>query len=328
MQRRRSLVVLLLGLSPLVSPLAAQQPPQRPTVVEIFGLRRWTPQMVEDSVARFQPGITLADHACAVILRDSVGFANAAAITLMFPDTIWVAVPVVEPELKSLVRFPRYRVKRAPAAEWADLRAILEKAPRAMEPLQDPRVLLAGADSFAGRPLSDTTRLLRQRLRTHTSARDWELARGAIATDSSYSNRTIAALVLSNFPQRDSTYYLLADALRANDVGGGSAEMVLRALARGAPRRVDWAPARETLRALFGGTDLFAYTSLMDVLVKTEVDRGLGRELAQVFPDLLLDHVSARNPLARGAAHEFLAYVSGRDFGRDRRAWQEWLARQ
>ena len=94
---------------------AAAQEAQPKVVVEILGLRTWTRQMVEDSVAKYQPGVSLADHACAVILRDSVGFADAASMRFLSrSDTTWVALPLVEPELKDRVRFRIYRAKRPP----------------------------------------------------------------------------------------------------------------------------------------------------------------------------------------------------------------------
>lgn len=309
------------------APASGQEPDRKVIIVEILGLRSWTREMVEDSVAKYAPGVSLEDHACAVILRDSVGFADAASIGLSFGgDTTWTVLPVVEPELRGLVRFRAYNVKRPRLDEWGDVFAILEGNPRAMSPLQQPEVLLAGADTFFGSPVPEEALELRRAVRTQGTMEDWELARSTILTDSSYSNRTVAALVLSNFPDRDSTFHLLAEGLRATDSGASAAEMVLSALVRGAPRAVDWAPAREALEALVGGTNLFAYTDVLHALVATEIDPELGRELARLNPVLLLDHLGARNPMSPRAAHRFLVHVSGQDFGRDKEAWQRWLA--
>ena len=139
------------------------------------------------------------------------------------------------------------------------------------------------------------------------------------------SNRSVAALVLSNFGERDSAFHLLAEGLRTTDHGASLAGMVLSALARGAPRPVDWRPARAGLEALLGGTNLFAYDEILDVLVETEVDPALGRGLARLNPALLLGHLEARNPFTPRAAHRFLVHVHGRDAGRDRAAWERML---
>lgn len=323
------LACILSCLAPAVlAPVAAvaQEADHNVTIVEILGLRSWTREMVADSVAKYAPGVSLEDHACAVILRDSVGFADAASISLSFGgDTTWTVLPVVEPELGELVRFRAYAVKRARLEEWSDIFEILEGDPRAMNPLQHPEVLLEGADTFFDSPVAPVALELRRTIRAHATPENWELARSTILTDSSPTNRAVAALVLSNFPDRDSTFYLLAEGLRATDSGASAAEMVLSALVRGAPRAVDWAPARDALEALVGGTNLFAYTDVLHALVETEIDPRIGRELARLNPVLLLDHVGARNPMSPRAAHRFLAHVSGHDHGRDRAAWEEWL---
>lgn len=320
---------------PLVSALAlllpassaAAQDARSPVVVEILGLRSWTPRMVEDSVARFQPGISLADHACAVILRDSVGFADAAAMVFQKEgDTTWVALAVVEPDMEDRVRFRAYPERRLPAPEWADLREVLAEHPQAMSPLQHPGALFGDADAFYGRPLPGETLELRRRLRTHATERDWDLARESILSDSSDANRTVAALVLSNFPGRDSTYYLLAEGLRAIDSGASTSQMVLSAITRHAPRRVEWSPARDALAALVGGTHLFSYTYLLEALVATEIDPALGREIAGRNPGLLLDFLGARNPFLSPVAHRFLVHVRGGDLGPERAAWEAWLS--
>lgn len=325
----RSLCIKLsLALLFVAAPADAQEA-QRPstTVVEILGLRSWTREMVEDSVARFQPGVSLSDHACAVILRDSVGFANAASIGYDFgEDTIWSVLPVVEPARRAQVRFATYTVRRRPHPEWADLFAALEAHPQAFGGLQYPGVLLAEADSGFGQPLPPGTDVLRRAIRAHASPRDWELARDALLADSSYANRTAAALVLSNFAHRDSAYYLLAEGLRAVDRGSSASGLVLRSFTRDAPRPVDWEPARATLQALFGGTNLFSYTQVMETLVATQVDPALGRDLARVDTVLLLDHLGARNPATPGPVNRYLAHVYGRDLGRDPAAWNALLS--
>ena len=321
---RCSALALAVSLAPCA--LAAQEARAKTTIVEILGLRDWTRKMVEDSVAKYQPGISLVDHACAVILRDSVGFADAASISMsMGGDTTWAVLPVVEPSLRDRVRFRTFGAERPKNPAWADLFAILQRDRGAINALQNEKVLIGGQDSSWGRPVPASTIELRRALRTHNSARDWQLARDAILTDSSYANRTVAALVLSNFPQRDSTYYLLAEGMRVSDSGAMAAELVISALARGTPRRVDWSPAEDALTALVGGTNLFVYTRVLEVLTATQVDPALGRRLARANPVLLMDHLSAKNPFTPLPAHRFLVHIRGQDLGRDPAPWNAWL---
>ena len=88
---------------------------------------------------------------------------------------------------------------------------------------------------------------------------------------------------------------------------------------------MDWRPARDALAALVGGTNLFAYSRVLDALAATEIDPALGRELAKINSVLLLDHVGAKNPITPPPAHRFLMHISGRDLERDAIAWEEWL---
>lgn len=318
------LSAIVLAATASAAPEARGQTP----AVEILGLRSWTVGMVEDSVARYAPGLSLADAACAIILRDSVGFADAAVATFDYGgDTVWTVLSVVEPEMRERVRFRAYGTAHPPIAEWADLFEVLEQDRGAMQALQYPRVLLGAADSAFGRAVPATTLELRRRLREHRTTRDWELASITILSDSSRANRTVAALVLGGFPERDSTFYLLAEGIRASDSGASAATMILSALARGAPRPIRWEPAREALGALVGGTNLFAFADVLEALVETQVDPALGRELARLNPILLLDHLGARNPSTPPAVHRFLAHVYGRDLGRDRAAWEAWMRR-
>jgi hypothetical protein len=316
------------ALAVLLAPsaLVAQEARKGTTVVEILGLRSWTRQMVEDSVAKYQPGVSLADHACAIILRDSVGFADAASMTMsMGGDTAWTVLPVVEPALRDRVRFRTFAAERPKVAAWADIFAVLERDRGSMNDLQHPEVLFGQADSMFGRPVSASTLELRRAIRRHNSARDWALARNALLHDGSPRNRAVAALVLSNFPQRDATYHLLADGLRVSDMGAGLAQMVLSAMSRHAPRRVDWRPAEDALAALVGGTNLFMYTHVLDLLAATRVDPTLGRRLARANTVLMMDHLTARNPFSPPPARRFLVHIRGQDLG-DAAAWNAWLS--
>ena len=318
------LVSVLLGW-PSTAP--TQQARSPATTLEIIGLRSWSQQMLEEAVSRFQPGISLTDAACAVVLRDSVGFANASVLRLSLGATQWAVLTVLEPSEKHRVRFAEYSVRRPNPERWSELFGILAASPGALSPFQRPEVLVGEADSVWNAPLAEPTLQLRRALRTRTSADDYLLAESTIRSDSNAANRAVAALVLSNFRERDSAYHLLAEALRANDHGASTASMVLAALSDGAARPVDWAPARATLDAILGGTNLFAYGDFLDLLVSTKLDPAIGRELAARHPDLLLGHLGAKNPMTPGPPHRFLVHVSGQDFGTDPSKWKPWLDR-
>ena len=54
------------------TPALAQAAPTASATVEILGLRRWTADMLRDSVERNRPGTKFSDAACALLLRDSM----------------------------------------------------------------------------------------------------------------------------------------------------------------------------------------------------------------------------------------------------------------
>jgi len=91
--------------------------------VEVIGLRRWTLAMVQDSMAKYAPGESLASHACAAVLRYQLHFAEASAMTFlgMSGDSIErVVVSVVEPQDSARVHHrnlpPDYRTRVAAAS--------------------------------------------------------------------------------------------------------------------------------------------------------------------------------------------------------------------
>jgi hypothetical protein len=64
----------------LSTPVVGQPPSSASGSLEIIGLRRWTVPMLEDSLRRIRPDVALGDAACAAILRDSLGFPDAAVL--------------------------------------------------------------------------------------------------------------------------------------------------------------------------------------------------------------------------------------------------------
>ena len=151
-------------------------------------------------------------------------------------------------------------------------------------------------------------------------------AHDILARDSTASARTVATLVLANFADRDSTWHALAASLTDPDPRIGSvARNLFDALSARRPMPVDWSGARESLAALLDGTATFHFANILQVLRATEIDPGLGAQLARQGPDLLLTFAGAEHKKSRDGSLEFLQIVSGEDFGRDVDAWREWL---
>ena len=146
----------------------------------------------------------------------------------------------------------------------------------------------------------------------------------AVQQDGFWVNRMSAAVVLSNFGARDSTWYTLAHALRdPHEAVRGAAAGSLNALS---PRAVDWTPAIDDLRALLAGTNVSAIGQVFRLLVRTQVDPQLAAALLHDNADWLLDHLGSEAPGVAKDAHALLVRLNGgRDLGASRSAWEAWV---
>lgn len=299
------------------------------TIVEVLGLRTWTPDKLEQAVKRFVPDMTLASAACAVILRDSLGFADAAVMTYSFSgrDTVWTAIRVVEPADSSLVRYDTHHREQIPIPpEWAELNAEFEQNPRMVSFFQHTEFLLGDADSVFGRPVPQEARVLRAALRRYNSPRDHELALSILRQSSRSGARQLAALVITNFAAAESTWYALVQSIRAgSDVGSSASQLVLAAMARSGRYTIDWAPAAEALQAIVAGTNLFAYDGTLGVLLDTGIEPTLARHLARSNPELMADHAVALNRSVRLLVRRYLEHAGAPDLGMSRDGWLRWL---
>ena len=301
--------------------------------LELIGLKRWTVPMIEDSLRRYAPKDSLLSHACAAVLRGKLKFADASVMSYTTtitgePMKPYMAVTVVEPQDSGLIRYRGPFRDSLPARRtWAPVRAVLGKHNSAFQSaIQRPDFLwseapLRGADSALTSALP-----LRRFLRTHRTAKDRQLALATLAADGNWQNRVAGIVLLANFADSDSTWWALTDALR-DPMGPVSltAAQVLTALTRRAPRRVDWAPATQTVRAILDGTNLFAHNAMMEVLAVTQVDPTLARPLLKDGGYIVLAKLRSQGMLERQAARRFLVQIAGHDLGDAPALWDEWL---
>jgi hypothetical protein len=165
-------------------------------------------------------------------------------------------------------------------------------------------------------------------LETHDREGDRQRALEVIRTDRDWINRSIAAAILTSFPEEDSTWWALAEVIRGigpRDFGRDDAIMAIQRLGVTHPRPVDWAPAVENLRAILEGTNLFAVGPLMQTLTLTKISPELAPE---VIGDgrFVLAYLRTPNRSVRSQALRFLRQISGEDFGDDVDRWEQWVA--
>jgi hypothetical protein len=242
----------------------------------------------------------------------------------------YLVVTVVEPQDSGLVRYRGpFRDSLPDRPTWAPVREAFDKHNTAFQrAVQRPGFLssdapLAEADS-ALRPALP----LRGFLRANNTSSDRRLALTTLASDGNRRNRLAAVVLLVNFASNDSAWWALADALRDPEARViGTANQVLSALRRGAPRRVNWAPASRTIRAILDGTSLVAHNDMMELLAATRVDPALARPLLKGGGHLVLAKLRSQGIAEQQAARQFLVQVAGRDLGDDPAVWEEWLRR-
>ena len=316
-----------------VTPIVHNEMFETPTaLLELIGLKRWTLAMIQDSLARYAPGDSLTSHACAAILRGKLRFADAAV--QYYPPGLngrtkgYFAVPVVEPQDSARVRYrARPRDSVPDRADWAAALAVFREHNQVFQSaIQWPPFLMGRLPPDKIEPSLASARPLLEFLRGHRTERDRRTALWTLAHDGNTQQRTIAAVILAGFPESDSTWWALADALRDQDgMVSGTVSQVLSTLSRDAARPVNWTAVAGSLRALLDGTDLFVHNTVLDALAATQVDPALAGTLLRGGGELVLAKLRSHDPSGAGAAHRFLVQLSGRDFGQDAAAWEHWV---
>jgi hypothetical protein len=310
--------------------------------VEVLGLHTWTLEMLQDSIRRRIPGQKLESAACMVTLRDSFHFADALVNAIRYSAgegaavRNYLVVKLIEPQEAARVRWapqppdtftvlrPGYAPVVLPTTDSLGRLFV----GRLVWPLQfyarDSAARAWALGDGGATQREDATRLWRF-LAEHRAEADRRMALAALRRDGFYANRVVAAAVLVNFADRDSTWWALTEALRdPNEAVRIAASTVLSEMP---VREVDWAPVAPTLRLLLGGTNLLAMEGVFTMLARTRVSPSLARSLLGGDGTWVLEHLRAEYPGGRKAAHALLVQLnSGQDLGISADAWARWIA--
>ena len=334
-------VVALFGLTATPGSSQVIAGPDGP--VEFIGLQRWEAQELFDAIQDLAPDLPF--HACAALMKRELGFAEAAA--MLYPSRQsddWYTV-VVGLEDSTRVRYGLTGSETVDLPEtWQELQAaigedwhtlsVVARAFPASGYLRNPESPRRLAEQMGADPES-VERLWELAARAD-GEEDRHLAHEVLARDSSSSARTVATLVLGNFMNDDRSWQALVGSVIdphprrvVNEVARSMLEGMNAGMVQGlmTPERdpVDWAGARSPLSAIFGGTNLPAFISILQVLVVTDIDPEFAHQLAHENPDLLLAYAGAEHGPSRIPALNFLKAMSGEDFGTDLDAWRSWI---
>lgn len=317
--------------------------------VEFIGLEKWTASELFDAIKETDPDKPF--HACAAVMIQALEFPDAAAHVFFEnqedgSQKLYTVVVGVEDSSQVQYRTAGNESVDLPES-WQELQTSAEEsfhthlaavqvyfmlaqpdtvkqfAELSEEEAKESALEIAEFFGANGKSLDAITSFLN----VINEETDHRLALEVLEKDESWSARFIAAIVLAHFPNKNESWHALADSLidPAPQVRS-VAEQLLNGLLRAEKVvAIDWTNARGTLVALLGGTNAFAFKTILNVLSATDVDSKLAHELVQERPRLLLGFAGAEHDKTREVAITFLKAISGEDFEQDVRAWKEWI---
>ena len=329
---RTQLTLAALCAAAVATPLASQTVihTQKATI-ELIGLKRWTKQMIDDSLSKYAPGDSLTGHACAAILRGKLRFADAAVnVITNLPEyqfKNYVAITVVEPsDSAKIVYRPAFRDSLPTRANWAAVvDAFKNHSGMTQLALQTPSFYakrLSSEDSTKFAAITPLHALILER----TTATDFDLAIRTLESDGNTFNRVAAAIILSSFADHDAAWWALIDAQRdPSGMVAGTALQVARTMARSKARTVDWAPLGPQVRHILNGTNLFSFSGTLSVLAATNVSPSLATTLLSGGGGIVSAKLRSGDVLAKREIAAFLSRLSGLPASSDVATFERWV---
>lgn len=306
-----------------VSPLSAQTVKTSKGKVEFIGLEKWTPALIQEKLGYES---TDSFHFCAADLQAKLKFADVSVTFDLWNGKSYTIITVVEPEYAHLVNYrPTPTGEVNIPASWQALTKLLEER-MILNEILDYGSTLENADKNEKPLLENADTSWWKLLRERRGKEDFQIALKALAEDKDFENRAAAALILTNFADRDEAWIALIEAVKDKDSRVNSAALqTLITLTKYVPRKVNWDHAAPAIRHILNGTNLFALHHTIRTLLKTEVSPKLAKE---IFKDnggrMLFVYLRAENEERKQIARELLRRFSGRNFGADETEWRRW----
>lgn len=332
----RTIAALATLLAATPAPALAQVLPGPDGPVEFIGLDQWSARELFDAIQDVAPDQPF--HACAAVMKQELGFAEAAAFVYRTPGDSYTVVVGVEDDARVRYRAAGTETVALPET-WEALKALVTDN-RNLRTLDEAARTVHSRRGLFDRIMTrllfgrigvdrETLEQIRELVDDATGEEDRRLAHEVLARDSSAASRAVATLVLGGFLDEDASWRALAGSLIDPEPRVVRVAMnMIRGLDRDALEPVDWSAARTHLLALFDGTNPFAIGDMLEVLVATDIAPEFGRRLVRESPDLFLAHAGAEHERTRGPAIAFLRAVSGEDFGTDVETWRVWVSGQ
>jgi hypothetical protein len=267
--------------------------------VEVVGLRRWTIQRLQDSLAKLAPGEPI--HGCAATLKYAVHFAETSLMSYphhQHPHKSHIVVTLVEPEDSAFVQRHccfRGRVMMR-NREWYKFHEQFKENVFEREFLAARRFVSVDSLNTA---LKRYPRRLDKKavlaMRTALNKLPLNVAQQAAALADNYDmyERSTSILALSAAATNDTAWYALIRALRdVYDMNTSLAQQALYGFLAQRARPSRWNPAYEDLRALVNGANLFAYPLVLQMLTQIGCS---AEDFRAIFQDAQARHLLVSN---------------------------------
>lgn len=293
------------------------------TVVEVIGLRRWTVQMIQDSLDRYSPGDSITKHNCAAVMRYKLRFADASAITVSgYNASPRMVLVVREPQDSGLVKYRDLPLDSAPVhPRWGTAVKQLRRTPMTLNWIarrwRGDSLLHVGV---AERAQTDS---IIQALRPFATEADRVEALRVLQADRNMESRAVAALLLLPHLQRDDSWHALLETARESDGWAkGAAFSVLRSTGA-REKSVNWTPAAPTLHMLLNGSaTAFEYAAILN---STGVKASSAPTLLGGGGEMLIAFATSKTPILAQESRRLLVTLRGQDLGDDPAVWRAWV---
>ena len=303
--------------------------------IEILGLKNWDAQKLLDTMKALNPNKPI--HACAGEMKHNFGFAEVSSMFYIEDfnnlSSMYSVVTIIENNDNSKIKYiekPTDSLSLLP--QYTKCYSIIEK---------NPMIFFVGVQTYylykANKIDSLNKVLTNYRLKLNTvrpfwdfilsqnDVKDMNLALWILKNDSNKKNRKIALAILLNFSEYDSVWWTLMNLQRyVEQKFSIPAIEVLRALNKN-PRKINWAPAINSIKYILNGTNLFAFQNSLDVLTNTQISSDLSGVILKNSSDLILTYLNAKHDKTREVATKFIQQISGDNKLTNAELCKKWL---
>ncbi len=182
--------------------------------VEFIGLEKWTTELIQEKLAYKSPD---SFHFCAADLKSKLGFADASVTLDSENGKMYTIITVVEPERAGQVNYkPKPTGSVAIPDSWKSLMKLVEMR-RILNEILDYGSTFNKLIKTEKPLLDDADTTWWKLLQERSSKEDFQIELKVLSEDKEFKNRSTAALLLTNFHEKDAAWLALMKGVRDKD---------------------------------------------------------------------------------------------------------------